>query len=357
MIPTSFWTIPSVLKGIGIDIHYRAGQHVTTSSIEDLMKICSQGSHIQISEYFKYSTLHKVYFEVKVRRGYGKDETKILRTALNFLESTLHTNKYAVSELHNSYEFTFFIVCPLLVAMNLYPMEIIARSGQYIGFRPNIYGDHYARLYKGSGRPVQERHLIIRPVPGYMGTFSDHVIQSPSPYARILPPRPNFLVVSGILYQVTGTSMIEEMIFEVDFSKLSCSNRLKMVSVLKSVNLENLYSHKMSRKALISREEDEKYLNLGWCHAVSSSLSSGKQVSFVQDILKNQGHATKSEELMSKYYHFHNVEVSPPVSERDLVSTPTILAEDRLRLLEEQIQSLTQICDTLRDTSQRTSSK
>lgn len=360
MLPATFWTIPDMFREIdggiacGIDL---SGRPTTRCSIQDYMKLFRHYDYPAISEFTQYAPLTKAYFEVKVKRDLSKNEDQVLKNALDFLRKTINTDKYVVSESHTPLEIVFSIICPLIAVHRANPLDNIARSGTDYGFQ--FYSQRYSWMRMGMG---EERPMtFIRPVPGYVGTFSDYVVQAPSPYARFLVPSKGHSkgIIQAIYRLSSSPSIQEELIAEVDFEKVTCSNRMILIEIMKSHNLESLFHHKMCGSDLLNRPHYEKHLKSGWSHAPTSSLSHQEQVNLIYNILKEQRLDKRGDEIIAKYHFVREDPVKEKIVQTGEVIKPIVIQvslapilglEERrtmIELLNEKIESLTRTRDAL----------
>lgn len=218
--------------------------------IVDFMNMFSQGEHPILYEVIDGHFITNVYFDIdKACDGAPSSAecTRALNSALDFLRTILGDTQFAVSEAHRSGKISFHIVCPKLTATRTTIKKIAKLAGgKDLGIDTAVYNAGRQLM-----RPVCSRGEkgpdvpALHPVPGYVGVFSDHIIQA----IKIGSTRLNEAAIPtpGPIPYVSSHGLVEDLIAAIDFKKLCRFDRQSLISRLKVENLRSLFDYKMKQ--------------------------------------------------------------------------------------------------------------
>lgn len=375
LLPASFWDRPDSLNTVMI----RYTRTIYTRSISmcgfpDFIKIFPSGSPAPVV-YEIFDTpgqLLKVYFDIDVKyTGIPSEEESqgVLERALSFLREKLNYNDFVVSQAHRNGKISFHIVCPRMVSKEMRGMKAVAMMGhsKNLGFDGSVYSRRQL-MRPACAMGEKTDSVPLHPVPGYVGTFADHIVQVVYPDCRLLPEDFNTMQVAQVPYICTQGNIIEELIAGIDFNLLPRYSRKQMISIMKATNLQDLFNHKMQYVDRLAGPSGGFFAESAWNGAHPSTFDVNSQIALSYRSLFTQSSRHKVDEILKKYGLKHEggtivkiVEEVPillpmpvftysfippvPASDLEPQAPPQVEAPTPLRLTAEDRQFLVSVLD------------
>lgn len=303
-LPLNFW----VLTPPALDSNVRYCRSVFTrrtatlsARLDQIRDMLTAVAPIFYEVLDAHSMITKLYFDIdKAWDGVPTpaDCMRVLEAALNFLRDTLHVmDGFAVCQAHRAGKISFHITCSGLVADRPAMKKIAMLSqSQDLGFDTAVYNHSRQLMRTVFGQGEKSDSVPFWPVEGYVGTFSDHIIQAKASCLQrvirsneipTLPPRP---------FVSSGTSVVEDLLAAIDFPMVpSHQDRLRLWATLKAAGLRALFDFKMIQvRPEFDGSSSQTRLASAWHHTVTEGAFVG-----TDDLCRLVG--SQSAEIFARY--------------------------------------------------------